>query len=190
MDEITNQGYAIIYDPPGNGDCQFAALPYLLQRIGVYRSPSTLRAEAVRYLEANDRDHEGWPLKLFVATPWSSYIQLMRRSGTFGDDLTLRAVANLFNVEIVGVSTLGEDAMAIMLPVSNAPLTRFTIGHFAEGKGDHYVVLEPDNIHEINDTEFQYEKCNVQDELYPDESLESKTYTHQNGIFFAYFSYF
>ena len=187
LDEITNQGYAIIYDPPGNGDCQFAALPYLLQRIGVYRSPSTLREETVWYLEANDRDHEGWPLELFVATPWSSYIQQMRRSGTFGDDLTLRAVANLFNVEIAGVSTLWEDAMAIMLPVSNAPVTRFTTRHFAEGKGDHYVVLEPDNIHEINDTEFQDEECNVQDELYPDESLESKTYTHQNGIFFCIF---
>ena len=48
LDAITNQGYAIIYDPPGNGDCQFAALTYLLQRIGVYCSPSTLRAEVVQ----------------------------------------------------------------------------------------------------------------------------------------------
>ena len=45
LDAITNQGYAIIYDPPGNGDYQFAALTYLLQRIGVHRSPSTLRAK-------------------------------------------------------------------------------------------------------------------------------------------------
>ena len=35
------------YDPPGNGDCQFAALTYLLQRIGDHRSPSTLRAKVV-----------------------------------------------------------------------------------------------------------------------------------------------
>ena len=48
LDAITNQGYAIIYDPPGNGDYQFAALTYLLQRIGVHRSPSTLRAKVVR----------------------------------------------------------------------------------------------------------------------------------------------
>ena len=172
LDETTNQGYAIIYDPPGNGNCQSVALTHLLQRIGVHRSPSTLRAEVVRYLEANNRDHEGWPLELFVVTPWSSYIQQMRKSGTFGDELTLRAVANVFNVEIAVVSTLGEDAMAIMSPVSNAPLARFTIGHFAEGQGDHYVVIEPDNIHEINDAESQDEECNVQDELYPDESLE------------------
>ena len=120
LDEITNQGYAIIYDPPGNGDCQFAALTYLLQRIGVHRSPSTLRAEVVQYLETNSRDHESWPLKLFMATPWSSYVQQMRKSGTFGDELTLRTVANLFNLEITVISTLGEDAMAIMSPVSNA----------------------------------------------------------------------
>ena len=87
-----------------------------------------------------------------MATPWSSYIQQMRKSGTFGDELTLRAVANLFNFKITVVSTLGEDAMAIISPASNGPLTRFTIGNFAEGQGDHYVVLEPGNIHEINDT--------------------------------------
>ena len=184
---ITNQGYAIIYDPPGHGDCQFAALTYLLQRIGIHRSPGTLRAEVVRYLEANSTDHEGWPLEMFVPTPWSSYIQQMRQSGTFGDELTLRAVANLFNIEITVVSTHGEDPMAMASPVSNAPLTRFTVGHFAEGQADHYVVLKPDNIHEINDTQSQDEECNVQDELYPDESLESKNSSHQNGNFLCIF---
>ena len=167
LDAITNQGYNIIYDPPGNGDCQFAALTYLLQRIvGVHRSPGTLRAEVVRYLEANNRDHECWPLEKFVAVPWSSFIQQLRKSVTFGDEVTLRAVANLFNVEITVVSTLGEDALAIMSPVSNAPGTRFATEHFAKGRGDHYVVLEPDNIHEINGAQSQDEECNVQDELY------------------------
>ena len=160
---ITNQGYAIIYDPPGNGDCQFAALTYLLQRIGIHRSPGTLRAEVVRYLEANSTDHEGWPLEM------------------------LRAVANLFNIEMTVVLTHGEDPMAMASPVSNAPLTRFTVGHFAEGQADHYVVLKPDNIHEINDTQSQDEECNVQDELYPDESLESKNSSHQNGNFLCIF---
>ena len=90
LDAITNQGYNIIYDPPGNGDCQFAALTYLLQHIiGVHRSPGTLRAEVVWYLEANNRDHEKC-----VAIPWSSFIQQLRKSVTFGDEVTLRAVAN------------------------------------------------------------------------------------------------
>ena len=111
----------------------------------------------------------------------------MRQSGTFGDELTLRAVANLFNIEITVVSTHGEDPMAMASPVSNAPLTRFTVGHFAEGQADHYVVLKPDNIHEINDTQSQDEECNVQDELYPDESLESKNSSHQNGNFLCIF---
>ena len=63
----------------------------------------------------------------------------------------------------------------------------FTTGNFAEGQGDHYVVFESDNIHEINYTESQDEQCNVQDELYSDESLESKNYWHQNGNFFCIF---
>ena len=69
LDAITNQGYTTIYNPPGNGDCQFAALTYLLQRIRVHRSPGTLRAEVVRYLEASNRDHEAWPLELFLEIP-------------------------------------------------------------------------------------------------------------------------
>ena len=166
------------------------SLQLLLQHIGVHHLPSTLRAEVVRYLEANSRDHEGWPLELFVATPWSSYIQQMRKSGTSVDELTLRAVARLFNVEITVALTLGGDAMAIMSPVSNAPLTRFTIAHLAEGQGDYYVILEPDTNHEINDTQSQDEECNVQDELYPDESLESKNRSHQNGNFFCIFFLF
>ena len=100
----------------------------------------------------------------------------MRKSGTLVYELTLRAVANLFNVEIIVVLTLGEDSMAMMSPVSNAPLTRFTIGHFAERQGDHYVVLEPDNIQEINDRQSHDQDWNVQEESYQDESLESKNY--------------
>ena len=92
----------------------FVALTYLLQCIGVHCSPNTLGPGLVRYLEADNRDHEGWHLELFVAIPWSSFIQQMRKTGTFGDELALRAVANLFNVETTLVSTLGEDAMAIM----------------------------------------------------------------------------
>ena len=66
-------------------------------------------------------------------------------------------------------------------------MVRFTIGHFAEGQGDHYVVFESDNIHEINDTQSQDEQGNVQDELHSNESLESKNYWHQNGNFFCIF---
>lgn len=64
---------------------------------------------------------------------------------------------------------------------------RFAIGHFAEGQGDHYVVLETDNIHDINDIQSQNEECNVQDELYPNESLESEKYFLRNGNFFGIF---
>ena len=64
---------------------------------------------------------------------------------------------------------------------------RFAIGDFAEGQGDHYVVLEPDNIHDINDIQSQNEECNIQDELYPNESLESEKYFLRNGNFFDIF---
>ena len=52
IESLHNQGYTIIeYNPLGN--CQFSALCFLLQRVGVHRSPQSLREEIVRYLREN-----------------------------------------------------------------------------------------------------------------------------------------
>lgn len=52
---ITTQGYSVTYNPTWDGDCQFTALTHLLQRMEVHRSPHTLSAELVQYLEDNDK---------------------------------------------------------------------------------------------------------------------------------------
>ena len=62
--------------------------------------------------------------------------------GIYGDEITLRAISNIVNVEIIIVSTLGQGGRVEIVPENTNPFARSTLGHFAEGHGEHYVTLE------------------------------------------------
>ena len=47
LEAFEDQAYIIAYNPSGDGDCQFSALSYFLQTIGVYRSANIIRREIV-----------------------------------------------------------------------------------------------------------------------------------------------
>ena len=82
------------------------------------------------------------PLELFTATPWVEYLHSMAKNGTYGDQITLQAAADLYNIEIVVVSTLGPDATAVISPSSSIPTARVQLGHYAENHGEHYICVE------------------------------------------------
>lgn len=63
-DTTVNQGFEIIFNPPGDGSCQFAALAHQLSFLGIYRSPETVRAEIVQYLRSYSLDNDGVPMFL------------------------------------------------------------------------------------------------------------------------------
>ena len=94
---IEDQGYEPAYNPPGNGNCQFAALAYQLRSLGISRSAETIREEIVRYLETHPLDDDGFPLHEWVAhfDSWPGYLTHMAQDHTYGDQLTLFAAANL-----------------------------------------------------------------------------------------------
>ena len=54
-------------------------------------------------------------MELFVGIPWSQCITEMARNGTYGDEITLRTISNMFNVEIAVVSTPEQDGLVRML---------------------------------------------------------------------------
>ena len=85
----------------------------------------------------------------FSSIPWNDYIQQMDIEGTYADELTLRAFANIFNIEIEIVSTLGNDGRVSIKPENSNLLGRITLGYFAEGQGDHYVCLQREVAEEI-----------------------------------------
>ena len=139
-----NQGFELAYDPPGDGNCQFSAISYLLSLQGIFASPAEVRKAAVDYLTVNENSEDGVPLKLFAGEPWEDYLIRMVRDRTHGDQLTLQAVSNIYNVQINLVSSLGEDARVLIQPNSSDNDRRIepiTLGHFAEGHGEHFVAL-------------------------------------------------
>ena len=103
--------------------------------------PQTLREEIVNYL-INVESINGEVVRDFSNIPWDDYIQQMDIEGTYGNSLTLRAFANIFNIEIEIVSTLGNDGRVSINPENSNPLERITLKHFAEGQGDNYVCLQ------------------------------------------------
>lgn len=68
----------------------------------------------------------------------------MAQNGEYGDQITLQAVAEIFNTEILVVSFPGPDATAVIAPTSSIPMAQIRLGHFAEGHGEHYVCVEGD----------------------------------------------
>jgi len=66
--EFENQGYALGYNPSGDGNCQFSAAAHQLQKTGIFRS-----AEVCKYLEDHNKASDGMPLELFTGITWTYY---------------------------------------------------------------------------------------------------------------------
>ena len=84
------------------------------------------------------------PLELLAATPWAEFLHSMAKNGTCGDQITLQAAADLYNIAIVVVSTLGPDVTAVISPSSSIPTAtaRLQLGHYAENRGGHYICVD------------------------------------------------
>ena len=59
---IEDQGYYIVFNPVGDGNCHIAALANQISALGIFRSQETLRKELFQYLEENPLDVDGLPL--------------------------------------------------------------------------------------------------------------------------------
>lgn len=79
----------------------------------------------------------------------------MRRKGTFGDHLTLTALAREYNAQIYVHSTRGAEGNQL---VSNSSVLNniqplLHLGYFPEGEGEHYVSLNipclPSELHDF-----------------------------------------
>ena len=124
LELIEDQGHKLVYNPTGNGNCQFAALAYHLSSLGILRSPETMKEEIVKYLETPPLD--GFPLYEWVPhfDSWPKYLTHIAQDHTYGDQLALYAAANLCNVNIHFISSLGAGASHVFHPGLNVPATR------------------------------------------------------------------
>ena len=55
---------------------------------------------------------------------------------TYSDELTLRATADVFNIELSVMSSMSWHARQIIFPASSVPIWKGALGHFAKGQGE------------------------------------------------------
>ena len=104
------------FDPLGGGNCQFGTIAHQLDRLGIHRSASKVREEIVKNLEENQNDQRGMPLEMFLGISFSQFLQEMVTGGTYGNELTLFTVSNIYNVEITLVSSLEHEGQLEINP--------------------------------------------------------------------------
>ena len=119
---------------------------FALPDLHIFRSVETLKNEVVSYFKAHDYSLHGIPLELFAGISWNQYITEMERKGTYGDEITLRMISNMFNVEIAAVSKLGQDGIVRIIPENSFPLFQVTLGHFTKNQGFDHVALRRGEI--------------------------------------------
>ena len=107
------------------------------------RSAEKLRLEVVSHLIKNPVFGGTNFIPDFLDMGWDVYLREMQSDGTFGDEITLRGMSVIVNVEFEVVSTLGPAARQIITPHNSVAMTRLHLGHFVENEGTHYVALNP-----------------------------------------------
>ena len=167
---IKNQGYELIFDPPGDGSCQFSALTYFLRAFGYQISSSMLRNQVVEYLQNHWTNEEGQAYELFVGIPWSEYLNELLSDETYGDQITLNAVAHLYNVCIRVISSLGPQA-AVDINPGNTQQQTLILGYYAEGQDDHYVCLLQNELMETTGKDYEQESETDEDANMDPENL-------------------
>ncbi len=102
-----------------------------------------MREEIVHYLESNPYVNEGFPLLEHLAdnefATWSNYTNRMSQYGVYGDQLTLYTAANVYNIDVQIVSSLGATCVQPVSKYCNGYCVPWT---FCQNQGEHYVILE------------------------------------------------
>ena len=99
----------------------------------------------------------------------------MAKNSTYGDQLTLQAMANLYLVEIIVGRT-------VISPQNCEPVARIFLGHFSEDEGIHYVCLVATNrVNQESDEETNSSEGN-ENILEDGEENEHEQNHYENGI--------
>ena len=104
----------------------------------------------------------------------------MAQNSTYGDQLSLQAMTNLYLVEIIVITSLGPEGRTVISPQNCEPVAQVFLGHFSEDEGIHYVCLVANNrVHQESDKETRKENENI---LKDGEENEHDQNDHENGI--------
>ena len=76
-----------------------------------------------------------WSIWLMMRS-LAEYITHMARDGTYGDQITLYAAANLYNIDIQIVSALRVGGQHAFNPAASVSAATVYLEHFAENQGE------------------------------------------------------
>lgn len=131
----------------GDGNCQFRSVSKLL--FGSPEHHLLVRSKAIEYMEQNKPRFQN-----FLGEDFALYLKEMSRAGSWGDELTLRAIAESFQIMISvitsasanwfiryvpGTTVQGEIFLAYVFPVHYNALQRIS----SKGKRRHTVTALP-----------------------------------------------
>ena len=106
----------------------------------------------------------------------------MARDGTYRDQITLHAAANLYNIDIQIVSSLRVDGQHAFNPSASVSAATVYLGHFAENHGEYYVSLEQVTDH--NDGNEKYYEANDPGKGEISEDYANKMHIEQDVVNF------
>lgn len=95
----------------GDGNCQFRAVSQ--QVYGTPEKHAKVRKRACEYLTSRNGRRRFEP---YLGDEFDEYIRVMRRDGTWGDELTLRAIAESYHVIVTVVTSTRENWVVRYLP--------------------------------------------------------------------------
>lgn len=128
----------ILDDPQGVGNCQFLSVANQFKKIGIYFTCQQLRDRAVSHLERHKAHYQS-----FTDGDFNHYLKEMAKDGSYGDHLTLTAMAREFNCQFLVVNALGEayNRLISNTNVYDRDINVFTLGYYPEDDGEHYVSI-------------------------------------------------
>ncbi|XP_041480354.1 uncharacterized protein LOC121427848 [Lytechinus variegatus] len=141
-----DSGLTVRLNPKGNGNCQFSAVSDQLATLGIFRSHITIRQEVVRFLASNTYLGNGREWTAFLTEVPEDYLARMSSDGSYGDHLTLQAIADIFHIQILVISSLNGGTTLISPEVNEGNIFTLNmpyivLGHLSEGNGEHYLSL-------------------------------------------------
>ena len=150
--EFSDQNFDVVYSPRGRGACQFDAIAYWLTHMNEVRiiKAQEVRNKVVDYMEKAIEKDKDWKMTVEATDgPEKKYITKMRGRKEWGDENTLRAASEVYNLRIRIISTAGAGAMVIHSPTKadDSELKMITIGFLHKEK--HYVVLRHNALREL-----------------------------------------
>ncbi|BAT89041.1 hypothetical protein VIGAN_05271200 [Vigna angularis var. angularis] len=109
----------------GDGNCQFRALADQLFRKSDYHKH--VRRQVIKQLKHHKKLYEG-----YVPMQYKSYLKKMKKSGEWGDHVTLQAAADHFGAKVCLVTSFRDTCYVEILPNDKNPTRELWLSFWSE----------------------------------------------------------